>query len=71
MAIVHVNGCLDKNEIFRTKPYLQRLTGNSVTISWLTNVPVHSWVEYGINGKLDQQLHLYLDGQMLCNNYQH
>ncbi|MEA5080130.1 MAG: endonuclease/exonuclease/phosphatase family protein, partial [Dysgonamonadaceae bacterium] len=61
----------DGNGIFRTKPYLQRPTGNSVTISWLTNVPVHSWVEYGINGKLDQQLHLYLDGQMLCNNYQH
>ena len=61
----------DENGIFRTKPYLQRPTGNSVTISWLTNVPVHSWVEYGINGKLDQQLHLYLDGQMLCNNYQH
>lgn len=60
-----------KDNIFRTKPYLQNPTGNGMTISWLTNVPVHSWVEYGTDGKLDQTLQLYVDGQMLCNNYHH
>ncbi len=60
-----------KDEIFRTRPYLQNPTGNGMTISWLTNVPVHSWVEYGTDGKLDQTLQLYVDGQMLCNNYHH
>lgn len=60
-----------KEDIFRTKPYLQNPTGNGMTISWLTNVPVHSWVEYGTNGNLDQKLQLYVDGQMLINNYQH
>lgn len=60
-----------KDEIFRTKPYLQNPTGNGITISWLTNVPVHSWVEYGTDGNLDQKHQLYVDGQMLCNNYHH
>lgn len=60
-----------KDEIFRTKPYLQNPVGNGMTISWLTNVPVHSWVEYGTDGNLDQTLQLYVDGQMLINNHQH
>src|SRR5690606_11644322 len=60
-----------KDEIFRTKPYLQNLTGNGITISWLTNVPVHSWVEYGINGNLDNRMDIYLDGQMMMNNLLH
>ena len=33
-------------QIFRTKPCLQSLTGNGITVSWLTHVPVYSWVEY-------------------------
>lgn len=61
----------DKDKIFRTKPYLQNPTGNGITISWLTNVPVHGWVEYGVDGNLDEKMELYVDGQMLCNNYHH
>lgn len=61
----------DKEDIFRTKPYLQNPTGNGITISWLTNVPVHSWVEYGVNGNLDKKLELYVDGQMIVNNKHH
>lgn len=68
---VEVRFHAEKDKIFRTKPYLQNPTGNGITISWLTNVPVHSWVEYGTNGNLDQKLQLYVDGQMLCNNYHH
>lgn len=59
------------DKIFRTKPYLQKPIDNGITISWLTNVPVHSWVEYGKDGKLDQKKQLYVDGQMLCNNKLH
>ena len=58
-------------DIFRTKPYLQNPTDNGISISWFTNVPVHSWVEYGTNGKLDQRKELYVDGQMICNNKHH
>ncbi len=61
----------DKDKIFRTKPYLQNPTDNGITISWLTNVPVHSWVEYGIDGKLDKKKELYIDGQMIVNNLHH
>ncbi|MBF6597455.1 MAG: metallophosphoesterase [Fermentimonas sp.] len=61
----------DKESVFRTKPYLQNPTGNGITISWLTNVPVHSWVEYGVDGNLDQKMELYVDGQMIVNNFHH
>ena len=55
-------------DIFRTKPYLQNPTGNGITVSWFTNVPVESWVEYGIGGKLDQRAELFVDGQKICND---
>lgn len=58
-------------DIFRTKPYLQNCTGNGITVSWFTHVPVHSWVEYGLDGKLDNRKELYVDGQMICNNKYH
>ena len=61
----------DKEDIFRTNPYLQNPTGNGITISWLTNLPVHSWVEYGVDGNIDQRMELYVDGQMIVNNYHH
>lgn len=66
---VRISSPVDR--IFRTKPYLQKPIDNGITISWLTNVPVHSWVEYGKNGNLDQKKQLYVDGQMLCNNKTH
>lgn len=60
-----------KEAIFRTRPYLQNPTGEGITVSWLTNVPVHSWVEYGTDGKLDQKAERFVNGQMICNNRQH
>ena len=66
---VRISAAVDRT--FRTKPYLQKPVDNGITISWLTNVPVHSWVEYGKDGKLDQKEQLYVDGQMLCNNKTH
>lgn len=61
----------DVADVFRTEPYLQNPTDNGITVSWFTNVPVHSWVEYGLNGKLDRRKELYVDGQMICNNTHH
>ena len=61
----------DKENIFCTKPYLQNPTVNGITIAWLTNVPVHSWVEYGIDGNLDERMDIYIDGQMKINNFHH
>ncbi|NDV84058.1 endonuclease/exonuclease/phosphatase family protein [Bacteroides sp. 51] len=61
----------DKNKIFRTKPYLQNSTDGAITVSWFTNVPVHAWVEYGLDGNLDSRKELYVDGQMICNNKHH
>ncbi len=60
-----------EEDIFRTKPYLQNCTDNGITVSWFTNVPVHSWIEYGLDGKLDNRKELYVDGQMICNNKHH
>lgn len=58
-------------DIFRTKPYLQNPTENGMTVSWLTNVPVHSWVEYGMDRNLGQRKDVIVDGQIICNNKHH
>lgn len=57
--------------IFRTSPYLQNPTNNGITISWQTNVPVHSWVEYGITPALGSRAEHIVDGQVICNNKHH
>ncbi|MDR2919191.1 MAG: metallophosphoesterase [Tannerella sp.] len=61
----------DVSEIFRTKPYLQNPTDNGITISWFTNVPVHSWVEFGKDQTLGERMELLVDGQVICNNTHH
>jgi endonuclease/exonuclease/phosphatase family metal-dependent hydrolase/predicted phosphodiesterase len=68
---VDVRLAAKKEDIFRTKPYLQNPVGNGITVSWLTNVAVQSWVEYGLNGKPDQRKENYVDGQMICNDKHH
>lgn len=58
--------------IFRTKPYLQNPTNNGITVSWLTNVPVYSWVEYGFApDKLEYKAETIVDGQIMANNDKH
>lgn len=61
----------EKNHVFRTKPYLQNPVGDGITVSWFTNVPVQSWVEYGVGGQLNLRKELFVDGQMICNNKHH
>lgn len=58
-------------EIFRTRPYLQNPVGNGITVSWMTNAPVYSWVEYGLDTTQLQKVHTIVDGQVICNNYIH
>ena len=58
-------------QIFWTKPCLQSLTGNGITVSWLTHVPVYSWVEYGTDTLELKKARTMLDGQVVCNNYIH
>ncbi|MGM9759453.1 MAG: metallophosphoesterase [Parabacteroides sp.] len=61
-----------QEQIFRTKPYLQNPTDNGMTVAWFTNVPVHSWVEYGTRpDRLDQRQERIVDGQVICNNTHH
>lgn len=57
--------------IFRTKPYLQNPTGNGITVTWLTNVPVYSWVEYGTDTTQLTKVHTIVDGQVISNNTLH
>lgn len=60
-----------KDDIFRTHPYLQNPTGQGITVSWLTNVPVYSWVEFGTDTLNLKKAHTLVDGQVIANNYIH
>lgn len=57
--------------IFRTHPYLQRPVDEGITVSWLTRVPVYSWVEYGTDTANLQRAHTVVDGQVISNNTIH
>lgn len=61
----------DAASIFRTQPYLQNPTGNGITVMWNTNVPVHSWVEYGTDKNNLKKQQLIVNGQVISNNYLH
>ena len=58
-------------QIFRTLPCLQTLTDCGITVSWLTRVPVYSWVEYGTDTLELKKARTMLDGQTVCNNHIH
>lgn len=57
--------------IFRTRPYLQNPVSGGITVTWLTNVPAYSWVEYGTDTLDLKKVHTIVDGQVICNNYIH
>ncbi len=61
----------DADRIFRTLPYLQNPVDGGITVSWLTNAPVFSWVEYGTDTLHLQQAFTELDGQKVANNRIH
>lgn len=59
------------SDIFKIRPYLQNPTENGITVAWLTNVPVHSWIEYGTDQNLGNRKENIVDGQIICNNKHH
>ncbi len=42
--------------VFTHGPYLSAPTDTSATITWMTNLPSHSKVVYGIGGQLDNEV---------------
>lgn len=58
--------------IMKTEPYLQNPTNKGITVSWLTNKKVHSWVEYGTHpDSLNKKAERLIDGQSFCYNTIH
>ncbi|MDR1172750.1 MAG: metallophosphoesterase [Bacteroidales bacterium] len=57
-----------KNNIFRSPAYLQNPTANAMTVMWLTNVPCHSWVEYGMDSLNMQRAQTWVEGEAMANN---
>lgn len=70
-VIVAVRIGAESKDIFRIRPYLQNPTGQGITVSWLTHVPVYSWVEYGTDPERLEKAHTVVDGQVIANNYIH
>ena len=54
--------------IFRTPVYLQNPATDGITVMWLTNVPCHSWVEYGTDSLQMQQMQTWEEGIAVANN---
>ena len=57
-----------KDSIFRTPVYLQNPATDGMTIMWLTNVPAHSWVEYGTDSLNMQHAQTWEEGIIVANN---
>jgi len=57
-----------KADIFRTPAYLQNPATDEMTVMWLTNVPCHSWVEYGTDSLNMQRAQTWIEGEALANN---
>lgn len=58
--------------IMRMKPYLQNPTPQGMTVTWVTNALVHSWVEYGESATdLNKKAETLVDGQVMSYNKLH
>jgi endonuclease/exonuclease/phosphatase family metal-dependent hydrolase/predicted phosphodiesterase len=60
-----------EEDIVRTKPWLQNPTNGGVTVTWLTNVPTHSVVEYSTDRQNWRRAQTILDGQIVAGNKIH
>ncbi len=54
--------------ILRTAPYLQNPTGDGITVTWLTDTPAYSWVEYGTDTAALAVARTLVDGQAMAGN---
>ena len=57
--------------VMRTKPFLQSPVNNGITVSWLTNYPTFSWVEYGLDKNDLKKAVALQNGQVIANNTIH
>ena len=57
-----------KANIFRSPAYLQNPAVDGMTVMWLTNVPCHSWLEYGTDSLNMQQAQTWEEGIAVANN---
>ena len=57
-----------KENIFRSPVYLQNPAADGMTIMWLTNVPCHSWVEYGTDCQNMKTAQTIEEGIAMANN---
>ena len=57
-----------KLDIFRTPVYLQNPATDGMTVMWLTNVPCHSWVEYGTDSLNMQRTQTWIEGEAMAYN---
>ncbi|MET0244872.1 MAG: metallophosphoesterase family protein, partial [Flavitalea sp.] len=53
---------------FQTKPYLQNPGKDAITITWLTNKPAHSWIEYWPEGSSQKKSETIASGLVMANN---
>ena len=56
------------DKIFRSPVYLQNPGTDGMTVMWQTNVPCHSWVEYGTDSLNMQQQQYWVRGIAMVNN---
>jgi predicted phosphodiesterase len=59
---------VSKDSIFRSPVYLQNAATDEMTIMWLTNVPCHSWVEYGTDTLNMERAQTWVEGSAMANN---
>ncbi len=57
--------------LMRTMPFLQNPTDGGITVTWLTNAPAYSYVEYGEDKDNLQKALSMVDGQVIAGNTIH
>ena len=57
-----------KGNIIRSPVYLQNPAVDGITVMWLTNVPCHSWVEYGTDSMNMQKAQTWVEGIAMAYN---
>ena len=57
-----------KADIFRSPVYLQNPATDGMTLMWLTNVPCHSWVEFGTDSLNMMKVQTWAEGIVMANN---